>query len=246
MHGWERLCRYAPFDLSGRKPKAIRNISALERQCKLLESLDVRALKRKFERIASALPSDDDVTVAIFPSDPDDATVNERHNGVVGGSMFGNMYIRANPCVEGYEDWIGYVFAHEYHHAVWGNYWYVLHGGELENKLIDALVIEGEADCFALDFYPMLKPQWLFGMTEAEIAAIWEEKYRPAAEKTDVDDETYMFGSAAQGIPWCAGYAVGYRLVKAYLSAVGKSAAEILEIRPEQLLRELTEMGRWK
>ncbi|MGN0801263.1 MAG: DUF2268 domain-containing putative Zn-dependent protease [Candidatus Faecivicinus sp.] len=243
---WDRLCCYAPFDLSERKPKAIRDVFSLEKQCGLLERIDVHALQREFERAASSLPNGDDdpIAVAIFPGDPDNAIVNERQNGVVGTSLFGNMYIQANPCVEGCVDWIKYVFAHEYHHAVWGNYWYVMHGGELENKLIDALVIEGEADCFAMSLYPALRPQWLFGMAAEEIGAIWERKYRTVAERADVDHAAYLFGSEAIGIPWCAGYAVGCWLVREYLNAIGKSIPDILEVKPEQLLRQLTEMGR--
>ena len=101
--------------------------------------------------------------------------------------MFGNMFIQVNPLVDGYEDWLRYVFAHEYHHTVWGNYWFMMYGGELENKFIDSLVIDGEADSFALELYPYLKPQWLFGMSEKEINSIWENKYKAIVERTDVD-----------------------------------------------------------
>lgn len=96
---------------------------------------------------------DDPVTVAIFAGSNDNKDVNIKQNGDIGTSLFGNIMIQVNPLIKGYEDWIKYVFAHEYHHTVWGNYWFNLHGGELQNKLIDSLVIDGEADSFALELY---------------------------------------------------------------------------------------------
>ena len=68
---WERLCCYAPFDLSERKPEAITDIDSLEKQCELLEGLDERALKNEFVRVASMLPNydDDPIAVVILPGD---------------------------------------------------------------------------------------------------------------------------------------------------------------------------------
>lgn len=236
---WEQLCCYAPFDLSERKPQPVTDIVSLEKQSKLLETMDTDALRTEFERVATMLPNydDDTITIVLFPGDNDNVTVNEKQNGVVGTSLFGNMYIQVNPLVQGYEEWIKYVFAHEYHHTVWGNYWFMLHAGELENKFIDSLVIDGEADSFALELYPDLKPQWLFGMSEDEIHNLWENKYKLVSDSTDVDYVSYMFGSAKEEIPWCAGYAVGYRIVQNYLRDTQKSVVDILELKPELLLK---------
>ena len=235
---WEHLCCYAPFDLSERKPCVITDIAALERQCDLLEQLDVVTLAHEFERVTAILPNydDDPITVVLFPSDNGNTTVNEKQNGVVGTSLFGNLYIQVNPLVTGYENWIRYVFAHEYHHTVWGNYWFMLHRGELDNKFIDSLVIDGEADSFAMELYPTLQPQWLFHLSEDEITCLWKERYSKIVNSTEVDYTTYMFGNEKQNIPWCAGYAVGYRLVQNYLAMSEKNVIEILETKPEILL----------
>lgn len=241
---WQKLCCYAPFDLSERKPKPITDIATLEKQCDLLAMLDMNALESDCRKTASALPGGDDdpITVVLFPGDNMQTIVNEKQNGVVGTSVFGNMYITVNPLIPGYEDWIRYVFAHEYHHAVWGGYWFVTHGGELENRFIDSLIIDGEADSFARELFPALKPLWLFGMTEDECNAIWERTYKALAEKTDVDYALYMFGSEEKDIPWCAGYAVGYMLVQKYLRLTHQSTADILTLKPVDLLKELNAM----
>lgn len=115
-------------------------------------------------------------------------------------------------------------------HAPWG---------ELENKFIDSLVIDGEADSFALELYPKLKPEWLFGIPEEEIISLWENKYISIVERTDVDYVSYMFGNDEGGIPWCAGYAVGFFLVQKYLCITNESVVDILELNPELLLQKL-------
>ena len=235
---WDRLCCYAPFDLGERKPSVITDIVSLRKQCDLLEVLDIDSLKKEFERVTGILPNydDDPITVAFFPSADNNADVNDKQNGVVGTSLFGNLFVQVNPLVPGYENWIKYVFAHEYHHTVWGNYWFMMHGGELENKFIESLVIDGEADSFALALYPALRPQWLFHLSEEEIHCLWEERYYEIVNSTDVDYVSYMFGNEERNIPWCAGYAVGYRLVQNYLTMTGKTIVEIIEIKPKVLL----------
>lgn len=46
---WDKLCCYAPMDLSERKPKSVKNIEKLKEQVKILRNLDVEALKKEFE-----------------------------------------------------------------------------------------------------------------------------------------------------------------------------------------------------
>lgn len=84
----------------------------------------------------------------------------------------------------------------------------MLHAGSLENKLIDSLIIDGEADSFALSLYPELKPKWIFDMPKEE-----------------------------EGIPWCAGYAIGYMLVQQYLKETGETILHLLEKKPEDILK---------
>lgn len=235
---WEKLCCYAPFDLSDRKPKAIMNIEKLKEQVTILQKIDLQELGKEFERVTEVLQNydDDPITVALFPADADDHVVNEQQNGVVGTSLFGNLFIQINPLIEGFQAWIKYVFAHEYHHTVWGNYWFVIHGGCLENKFIDSLVIDGEADSFALELYPSLRPAWVFEISDDEKNSLWEKHYRNIVNETDVDYAKYMFGSEEMGIPWCAGYAIGYMIVQNYLKKSGNSVVSILETKPEELI----------
>ena len=235
---WEQLCCYAPMDLSERKPGVIKDTKILTEQVKKLKEINIEGLREEFERIATVLPNydDDPITVALFPSDAQNETVNEKQNGVIGTALFGNLIIQINPLIEQYEKWIPYVFAHEYHHTVWGNYWFMLHGGCLENKFIDALMIDGEADSFALSQYPDLKPEWIFGLSKDEVENLWNQQYKAIVQNKDVDYGTYMFGNEEAGIPWCAGYAIGYMLVQRYIEKTGNEILAMLEKKPEDIL----------
>ncbi|MDO5291991.1 MAG: DUF2268 domain-containing putative Zn-dependent protease [bacterium] len=238
---WKTLCQYAPMDLSDRKPVPITDSMILRQQIKQLHTLDLEKLQREFERIVSILPNydDDPIYVALYPISDENWSVKERQNGVVGTSLFGNLIIQINPLAMDYEQWIPYVFAHEYHHTVWGNYWFVNHGGELTNRFINSLVIDGEADSFSLSLYPKLKPKWLFSMSKQTEELLWKDVYSNLVEKTEVDYCKYMFGQEGSEIPWCAGYVIGFQIVQSYLKYHENiSFSELVEKRPEQILDE--------
>lgn len=239
---WEKLCCYSPKDLGDRKPKPIKNINILKEQLLLLKAMNVSKISYEFERIAGALPNydDDPITVVIFPLEDDSSTVKEKQNGVIGTSLWGNLLIQVNPFAEEFEKWIPYVFAHEYHHTVWGNYWFMLHGGELQNMFIDSLVIDGEADSFALSLYPSLKPKWIFELTEEVKEQMWRENYADIVREKNVDYVKYMFGDETADIPGCCGYAIGYMLVQKYIRKKGVSIKSILEINPYDILKEIS------
>ncbi|MBE6022560.1 MAG: hypothetical protein E7231_04895 [Cellulosilyticum sp.] len=238
---WGKLCQYAPMDLSDRKPKAIKDIETLKKQLELMEAIDLEQLKLEMEKVTKALPNydDDPMYIAIYPLSDTNQIVKERQNGVVGASTFGNMIINVNPFVEGYYDWILYVFAHEYHHNVWGNYWFGMHGGELKNQFIESLLIDGEADSFALSLYPELKPKWLFDMTSECEEALWKNHYSELITRTDVNYPKYMFGDEKNDIPWCAGYTIGFRIMQSFIKKHPEiTFSALLERRPMELFEE--------
>jgi uncharacterized protein YjaZ len=234
---WEKLCCYAPMDLSDRKPAPITDLQVLKKQVGMLHSIDLDALHSEFTKITESLPSfeDDTVTIALYPLGVSHKAINERQNGVVGTSLFGNIMIQINPFIEDYQEWIPYVFAHEYHHTVWGNYWYMMHGTEVKHDLLTALIIDGEADSFALSHYQKLKPQWLFALSDDDAWSLFHQQYAPYLSTCDFDYGKFMFGDVASNIPWCAGYAIGYRLVQEFLSAEHQSFPQLLTVNPAMM-----------
>jgi len=97
------------------------------------------------------------------------------------------------------------------------------------------LVDEGVAECFAAERYgEAMLGRLTTGLTTAEIDAL-KPRYRDAIDVTGFgeirgwsfgDWSAERFGHAKVGVPDFAGYAVGYRLVRAFLERSGTSAAE--------------------
>jgi uncharacterized protein YjaZ len=216
---WSQLTQDAPMDLSDRKPKAIRDIPRLKQIiAELKAQINLEELKESFLQVAQALQSFDDspMMIALFPLYEEEPGFIEQHqNGVAGTCIWGNMLININPKGKDFTKWIPYVFAHEYHHNIWGGYWYVTHGGA-SGKFIETLLIDGQADTFAKSLYPFLYPSWISQLSAEEEKRLWKKYYQKLIDQTEVDFPKYMFGNF-EDIPWCSGYFFGYRIIESYL-----------------------------
>lgn len=236
---WPKLSQWAPFDLSERKPKPIKNISQLKKQLEILKQIDIDALKRSFDQVANSLPdSDEDITyIALYPLSDDDTFIKEYQNGVLGTNTFGNIILHINPLAEDYLQWMHYVFAHEYHHNVWGRYWFVLHNTDMKGYFIESMLNDGQADAFALSLNPGLRPKWIFDLTPEQETELWERHYSKIIYSRDADYEKYMFGDPTSGIPWCAGYAFAYKIVNSFIKKHPDiTFSELVEIAPADIM----------
>lgn len=228
---WHEISQWAPFDCSFMKPSPIKDIAKLKKQLDIFKEIDFEYLEAEFERIVNALikKDDDPILIAFYPLDDGNLVVKDYQNGIIGACVFGNIVININPLAKDYEKWIPYVMAHEYHHSVWGNIWYVLRG-TAKGNLLEFLINEGQADAFAKSLYNSLEPKWLNALTSEQEELLWE-KYMLVLNSTDrTEHEKYMFGDKSIGLPWCAGYHFGYEIVKSYLKS-----------NPEKNLNDLIE-----
>ncbi|WP_346847444.1 DUF2268 domain-containing putative Zn-dependent protease [uncultured Clostridium sp.] len=89
----------------------------------------------------------------------------------------------------------------------------MVHGGRT-GKFIESMLIDGQADAFAKSFNPSLNPKWISQISEEQEEELWNKHYSKLLNYTDVDYGKYMFGDDEVGIPWCAGYFFGYRIVE--------------------------------
>ncbi|MCL2377466.1 MAG: DUF2268 domain-containing protein, partial [Defluviitaleaceae bacterium] len=183
--------------------------------------IDIDGLQAEFTTIADALPSKDDdpkTLIALYPLCDSNEIVKERQNGVVGASVFGNVIININPLADDWEKWIPFVFAHEYHHNIWGHNWFVLRGGEgIEGTLLEAMIAEGQADLFAASLFPDLIPAWNRPF-DAETERVLWGRIKPVLFSTDPKiHAAYMFGAESAGLPWCMGYSFGQAIVKDFM-----------------------------
>jgi len=234
---WEKISQWAPFDMSERKPKPIKNIAKLKQQLEEMKKLNLKEIKNKFMDVVNELPNydDDPIVIAFYPIDDDNLVVKEQQNGVLGVCIFGNMILNINPLADNYLDWIPYVFAHEYHHCVWGNYWHVIKGGRTKS-LVESMLIDGQADAFAKSFNPSLNPKWISQISKEQEKKLWNKYYSKLLNETNVDYVKYMFGDTKAEIPWCAGYFFGYKIIESFKKYYPlTSVKEMIEMSSEEI-----------
>ena len=236
---WADISKYAPFDISFMQPSHIQDLAVLKEQIDLLAEVSLSQLKAKFIDITKSLPVEDNdpMLVAIYPICNHNKTVKERQNGVVGAGAFGNIILNINPLATDWQNWVPYVFAHEYHHKVWGHNWYVLREGKgLEGTFLESIINEGQADLFAESLFPNLIPQWNRDLNDATEAELWN-KVKPMLFSTDREAyQAYMFGNEEEGLPWCIGYSFGRAMVADYLlNHPNISFAELINVPAREI-----------
>jgi uncharacterized protein YjaZ len=103
----------------------------------------------------------------------------------------------------------------------------------------DYMVMEGLAESFAAELYGTnTVGPWVNGFSaenmEKAIAA-----FRPALTVTGFGTlRKYIFGDAELGVPQFSGYALGYKVVQAYLARTGKSVVEATFVEPAEVIAE--------
>jgi len=124
------------------------------------------------------------------------------------------------------------VIAHEFHHNIRFSYFDWDHGSVTVG---DYLVIEGLAESFAKELYgtEQLGP-WVTSMNEKELQYSTEVIGEALDVKGFAEVSSYMFGDeiAVQegyqpvGLPFSAGYTVGYKAVQSYMKKHNKTIYE--------------------
>lgn len=238
---WKDISKWAPFDQSFKKPSYVEDLAALEKQLPILSAISLVDLESKFLSISNELPLEDDDELAVFlyPACDSDKTLKEWQNGVVGTVVFGNIIIRINPLADNFLEWIPFVFAHEYHHNVWGYHHFVLNRGrDTDGSFLEYMITEGQADLFAESLFPGLIPQWNRPFDNETEIALWN-RIKPILQSKDQEVHSlFMFGKESENLPWCVGYSFGKMIVSDFLrehSAL--SFSELLAIPARQILQ---------
>ncbi|WP_167957986.1 DUF2268 domain-containing putative Zn-dependent protease [Anaerosporobacter faecicola] len=234
---WGMLTQGAPFPMDHMKPLCNMEREIAEKQLELLEGMDWGTYSNIFEEICSRLPKEDEDTmhIAIYPS------TNTMPEGIYGTGVWGNIILNINPMIESATRWIPYVFAHEFHHAVWGDYWYCKQGGAgLTDSFLERLIIEGEADAFARSLNPAFIPSWHKGVRHEEEQEVWIKFQKILNETLNPDEiSKYMFGCRELGIPENAGYYYAIQIIDSYLKdRDGMTFLQLLKISPDTIYKE--------
>lgn len=234
---WGMLTEGAPFPLDHMKPHCNMDQQEALKQLELLEGMDWNRYTEVFEEICSMLPKDDDDTmhIVIYPS------TNTMPEGIYGTGVWGNIILNINPLNENSTKWIPFVLAHEYHHSVWGDYWFCKQGGAgLNNSFLETLIIEGQADAFARSLNPTLVPSWHKGVRREEEIEVWSKFEQILNESLNPEESSkYMFGCKELNIPENAGYYYAIRIIDSYLkNRENMTFSQLLKISPDIIYKE--------
>lgn len=186
--------------------EALRNRAAALRAANI-EAAVRAAVRKSTERLSSTL-----TTVCIVAADSSWTYLHDM--GGVGGFTPGpgRFWITILP-TDGWQAWITYTVAHEYHHSVW----FSRHGAQqLIEDMTDYLVFEGRADAFATRIDPSRRAAWTHALTPGQESQAWAtlQKHLRA---TDAQLLTGLMFGGAEGLPRWAGYTIGFNVVQKFL-----------------------------
>lgn len=164
--------------------------------------------------------------------------LGEDVNGVVGTCVGDNMLLQINPFIEGWQQYISWVIAHEHHHCAWG-YDYFFIKGNKSIDLLTAVLNEGQADAFANSICSELNPAWINALDSEEEKQQWSmmQKYLKSPCNAELHIR-FFFGDKGTDTPPFTGYTIGFRIIQAFRSKhpmvsferlLKKSSKEILE-----------------
>lgn len=231
---WGILTEGAPFSMDHMKPVCNMDKEEAQKQLDLLDKIDWKQYIKVFEDICSKLPKDDEdiLHIAIYPS------MTKMPEGIYGTGVWGNIILNINPLNEQFKQWLPFVFAHEYHHSVWGDYWYCKKGGKgLNDSFLQMMIIEGEADAFAMSLFEDLVPSWQKDVNKAEETDVWKKIDVILNQKLSPKEYSkYMFGNKELGIPKNAGYYYAIKIINAYMQKhKGIEPTELLAVSPDEI-----------
>ncbi|MBI2011249.1 hypothetical protein HYS91_00625 [Candidatus Daviesbacteria bacterium] len=122
------------------------------------------------------------------------------------------------------------ILAHELHHAIrWQNPGY-------GKTLLEALVSEGLADHFEMEYLDGEPEKWDLALTEKQL-----QKFSELAKKEftkEYDHNEWFFGMGDRNIPKWTGYTLGFNIVKKYLEKYPeKKPSQLYSIQAQEVVK---------
>lgn len=181
----------------------------------------------------------DEIKFGLYISDPEKLKLQKGYTGFGGipGFITVNIYPNDYNLPK-----IPAVIAHEFNHNIRFSYFDWDHGNVTVG---DYLVIEGLAESFAKELYgsEQIGP-WVTNMDKEELKYSIEVIGESLDIKGFAEVSSYMFGDeiAAQegyqpiGLPFCAGYAVGYKTVQSFMEKNNKTIYEVTLASTDEII----------
>lgn len=206
-------------------------IETLKKQLQQMRSLAYEQFIRdELILLQSEFPVSKELEFELFILDDQDHFVRQKLGGVSAYTDWnGGIFFAVLPDSQVHAN-LKSVITHEYHH-----YWrmHTLASTEENQTLLDRLILEGLAEHFVEirlgeDYLGPYKD----ALTEQQALFLWKTIYRPNRYESGDKTDGYMFGNKDKSIPFWAGYAIGYYLVKWYLEKNPRSTIEAMTSLP--------------
>jgi uncharacterized protein YjaZ len=201
-------------------------IEALIKALDALEKSDPRNLVEEALSLSTAsLPCHDlNARILLLPGDGESRVLVQQMKGVLGVSFGSQVMVLFLWPAGGWREWLSYTVAHEYAHLVRNHLFpRTPAGGRLiyvktqePETLLDAMIAEGVGDAFASDQYPDMRPPWTKELDSSLETRVWPKVHRRLRVSDPSEIRRILFGDNDR-IPQWTGYAIGYRIVRAYL-----------------------------
>ncbi|CAG0936543.1 hypothetical protein TFLX_05424 [Thermoflexales bacterium] len=123
---------------------------------------------------------------------------------------------------------------HELHHNILG---VVQPRNMLTVTVGEYMIMEGLAESFSAELYGADKVgPWVTEFDDALLAQT-KETFRPGLNVSGFNEvRRYIFGDPGAGLPLYAGYAIGYRVVQAYLARTGQRVPETTFVPAHEII----------
>ena len=185
--------------------------------------------------------SENHITNLLFLGNPRDRIFMELNRGYAGAQVPGYVVLPIWP-----NDYnlprIPSAIVHEFNHRVRLSHepW------TFATSVGQYIVLEGLAESFATELYgPEFAGPWVNGLSAEEIARA-KKIIGSALDVSGFDKiRAYIFGdeiskqqgAPALGLPHCAGYAIGYQMVQAYLRRTSRTTTETTFVPFEEIIK---------
>lgn len=100
----------------------------------------------------------------------------------------------------------------------------------------DDIVGEGLADHLSLILYPKQDVDWINGLSKRDFDRM-KTKFVAECQISNYDRIAWIYGAEYADIPYCAGYTLGYAVVKDYLEANDKNIQQILLTDSDEIIK---------
>ncbi|MBI4312654.1 MAG: hypothetical protein HY681_12865 [Chloroflexi bacterium] len=199
----------------------------LSRALEALESGQAKEVaETTLQRCAAELPRPDlSARVLLLPGDGQSRVLTGQMNGVFGVSLGAQATLLFLWPTADWQRWLGYTIAHEYYHLVRNLLLprrmsagrLVYQKTQEPETLLDAMVVEGMADAFALGLFADLSPASIHALSPEAELQVWPKVRRRLSASDSSEIRRFLFGDNDRAPAW-TGYAIGYRVVKEYLA----------------------------